>query len=139
MNPSADEAPISSLDPVLEDLVAEITDRLQAGDPVDLAGYLARYPEYVDELRRLLPALERMAEPGSTTGPVAARARPVAAGPLDEPGLLGDFRLLREIGRGGMGIVYEADQLSLRRRVALKVLPFAAALDARQIQRFQVE
>jgi WD40 repeat protein len=54
-------------------------------------------------------------------------------------GTLGDFRLVREIGRGGMGIVYEAEQISLRRRVALKVLPFAAALDARQIQRFQVE
>ena len=54
-------------------------------------------------------------------------------------GELGDFRLVRELGRGGMGIVYEAEQLSLRRRVALKVLPFAATLDARQIQRFRVE
>src|SRR5262249_43264704 len=96
-------------------------------------------PRYAGELRRLVPALEMMAELGSATGPVAARSRPVPPGPLDELGLLGDFRLLREIGRGGMGIVYEADQLSLRRRVALKVLPFAAALDARQIQRFQVE
>src|SRR5262249_32220260 len=75
----------------------------------------------------------------SATGPVAARSRPVAPGPLDELGQLGDFRLLREIGRGGMGIVYEAEQISLRRRVALKVLPFAATLDARPIQRFQVE
>src|SRR5262249_3060674 len=48
-------------------------------------------------------------------------------------------RILREVGRGGMGIVYEAEQLSLRRRVALKVLPFAAALDARHLQRFKNE
>jgi serine/threonine protein kinase len=54
-------------------------------------------------------------------------------------GQLGDFRLLREIGRGGMGVVYEAEQISLRRRVALKVLPFAAALDPRQMQRFKNE
>src|SRR5262249_49524674 len=56
-----------------------------------------------------------------------------------ELGRLGDFRLLREVGRGGMGVVYEAEQLSLRRRVALKVLPFAAAIDPRQLQRFQNE
>src|SRR6516162_2610087 len=52
---------------------------------------------------------------------------------------LGDFRLLREVGRGGMGVVYEAEQLSLGRRVALKVLPFAATMDPRHLQRFQNE
>ena len=52
---------------------------------------------------------------------------------------LGDFRILRMIGRGGMGIVFEAEQVSLRRRVALKVLPFAAALDPQQLRRFQIE
>jgi serine/threonine protein kinase len=62
-----------------------------------------------------------------------------SAGPASELGTLGDFRLLREVGRGGMGIVYEAEQISLHRRVALKVLPFAAALDPRQLQRFQNE
>jgi serine/threonine protein kinase/Tfp pilus assembly protein PilF len=56
-----------------------------------------------------------------------------------DSGLLGDFKLLREIGRGGMGIVYEAEQLSLSRRVAVKVLPFAATLDAKQLQRFKSE
>jgi serine/threonine protein kinase len=58
---------------------------------------------------------------------------------LPIPGILGDYRILREVGRGGMGIVYEAEQLSLKRRVALKVLPFAAVLDSRQLQRFKNE
>ena len=60
--------------------------------------------------------------------------------PTDSDGpTLGDFRVIRELGRGGMGVVYEAEQHSLGRRVALKVLPFAAAIDPRQIARFRVE
>lgn len=52
---------------------------------------------------------------------------------------LGDYRIIREIGRGGMGVVYEAEQVSLSRRVALKILPTSAVLDKRQLQRFKNE
>ncbi|AMV36618.1 protein kinase domain-containing protein [Planctomyces sp. SH-PL62] len=55
------------------------------------------------------------------------------------PERLGDYRIIRELGRGGMGIVYEAEQASLGRRVALKLLPSTSAMDPRQVQRFQVE
>ncbi len=87
----------------------------------------------------MLPALQMMAELSRS----AARDR--SSLPLPEAisapelGVVGDFRILREVGRGGMGVVYEAEQLSLHRRVAVKVLPFAAALDARQLQRFKNE
>ena len=54
-------------------------------------------------------------------------------------GTLGDFRIVRQVARGGMGIVYEARQISLGRRVALKVLAFAGLLDPRRMQRFQNE
>ena len=54
-------------------------------------------------------------------------------------GTLGDFRIVREIGRGGMGVVYEAEQISLGRTVALKVLPFAALMDERAVKRFKNE
>lgn len=52
---------------------------------------------------------------------------------------LGDFRIVRELGRGGMGVVYEAEQLSLGRRVALKTMTFAGTLDPRQLVRFENE
>src|SRR5205085_304513 len=59
--------------------------------------------------------------------------------PEGQPVRLGDYRIVREIGRGGMGVVYEAVQLSLGRLVALKILSFAAALDPRHLRRFQLE
>ncbi|TWT73250.1 serine/threonine protein kinase [Allorhodopirellula solitaria] len=52
---------------------------------------------------------------------------------------LGDYELHREVGRGGMGIVYEATQISLRRSVAIKTLPFASVLDQQQVARFRNE
>ena len=55
------------------------------------------------------------------------------------PRILGDFRLIRELGSGGMGTVYEAEQLSMGRRVALKVLPFAALVQDKSLQRFRNE
>ena len=73
---------------------------------------------------------------------VWAPGRPGGSAPSggdDDTPRIGDFRIVRELGRGGMGVVYEAVEGSLGRRVALKVLPFAAAIDPRQIARFRVE
>ena len=58
---------------------------------------------------------------------------------LPHPAVLGDFRIVREIGRGGMGVVYEAEQISLRRMVALKILPHVAFLDEGRLTRFELE
>ena len=60
-------------------------------------------------------------------------------GPSGPPERIGPYRILQKIGEGGMGVVYEAWQISLDRRVALKVLPFAALLDSKQITRFRNE
>jgi serine/threonine protein kinase len=71
--------------------------------------------------------------------PPPTRADGPAAEGTAPPSRLGDFSILREVGRGGMGVVYEAEQVPLGRRVALKVLSAAATLDPRQRQRFLVE
>jgi serine/threonine-protein kinase len=141
---NASANPDDSDNAVLARVVAEIGDRLERGEPVDQETYLRQYPELAERLRSLWPVLVATAEIGDTASPRAVSLeRPSATvdDPTDEKdaGRLGDFRVLREIGRGGMGIVYEAFQTSLRRRVALKVLTAAGAMDRRQIQRFQVE
>ena len=111
---------------------------LESGSAPDKAELLAAHPERADQLEACLASLEFI-------GAVVTRRSPDGLDPIDVEALeairmrIGDFRLIREIGRGGMGVVYEAEQLSLSRRVALKVLPFAAALDSRQVKRFQNE
>ena len=111
-------------DAELAELVAEIGERLRRGETGPPGGLPATHAE---TLRELLPTIKMMAD------------LPTAASVTPELGHLGDFRLLREVSRGGMGIVYEAIQVSLGRRVALKVLPNAAALDPRHLQRFHLE
>jgi serine/threonine protein kinase len=111
---------------------------LEAGLRPDRATFLARFPDLAAELGPYLDTLDTVhaARPGLT--PLTGKKREPASAELpSEP--LGDFRIIGEIGRGGMGVVYEAVQLSLGRRVALKVLPLAAALDAKQLQRFKNE
>lgn len=126
-------------DPTLNQLCDEIIERLQAGDQVDLPSLAHEHPEYAEQFRRLLPALEALVDLGASSAQHTPRG--ISNGSISDPAprALGDYRILREIGRGGMGVVYEAEQRSLNRRVALKVLPMAAALDARQFQRFQLE
>ena len=126
-------------DPALARLCDEIIERLQAGDRVDMASLALEHPEYADQLRRLLPALEALVDLGASAVQNPSSVVSKQGNSDLAPKVLGDYRILREIGRGGMGVVYEAEQRSLNRRVALKVLPMAAALDARQFQRFQLE
>ena len=125
---------------VLDELVDQVTGKLQAGEPFDLEEYVRRYPELEDQLRKLLPGIQMLAELGHAPAEAPASAGPDARlSPPPGHGTLGDYRIVREIGRGGMGVVYEAEQVSLGRKVALKVLPFAAMMDRRQLQRFQNE
>jgi serine/threonine protein kinase/tetratricopeptide (TPR) repeat protein len=109
----------------------------QAGMLPDRGEVLARFPHAAAELSACLDALDFV----QAAAPQLQAAPPhvVEHAGLSAEAPLGDYRLVREIGRGGMGVVYEAVQLSLGRRVAVKVLPFASALDARHLQRFRAE
>ncbi|TVS18010.1 MAG: serine/threonine protein kinase, partial [Planctomycetaceae bacterium] len=117
---------------MLDEVVEELNDRFHRGERPALEPYLEQYPQLADPLRQ---AYEMLA-----TFHLPSGSEPQVVQPSDAAlGQLGDFRLLSEIARGGMGIVYEAEQISLGRRVALKTLPMAAMLDPRQLQRFQNE
>ena len=120
-----------------EELAEEFAARYRRGERPGLQEYIDRYPDLADEIRELFPALvevERVKE-DQPARPGAAEA----AAALPPLGQVGDYRILREVGRGGMGVVYEAEQVSLGRRVALKVLPRQVSHDLKTLARFRRE
>jgi serine/threonine-protein kinase len=122
----------SGVDP-LGQLADDFLQRYRRGERPALTEYAQRHPELAEQIRELFPALVMMEDvrpsADSATGPPR----------FEGPERLGEYRIVREIGRGGMGIVYEAEQESLGRRVALKVLPATLHLDTKHIRRFQHE
>lgn len=112
-------------------LAEEIERVLRGGHEPDLLAMAKGNEMLASELEQILPSIRALCELGYE--PASA----LSAG--QQIGSLGDFRIIRELARGGMGVVYEGEQISLRRRVALKVLPFAAMLDPRRLKRFQNE
>jgi serine/threonine protein kinase len=133
----AQRPPSSDLeDPRVIEALDEYVAALEAGRKPDRERFLAKHPEVAAAVAECLEGME-MLHVASSKGSQPAGGN---LGPGWQPGTpLGDFRIIREIGRGGMGVVYEAEQLSLGRRIALKVLPFALTLDPRQLQRFKNE
>lgn len=127
--PAADQERLAR---ILDDYLLAI----ERGKPITPEELLEKYPEDASQLRGYLSGLQLF---HAAAGIDHASARnPLGDVPLPTQ-TLGDYRLVREIGRGGMGVVYEAWQLSLRRRVALKILPFTVASDAKQLSRFKNE
>ncbi len=130
---------VSDRDP-LELLAAEFIDRRRQGESITPADYARKYPQLAEQILEFFPAMELMEglKPGS--GDHTASLSGHANGASREyPEQLGEYRILREIGHGGMGVVYEAIQESLGRRVALKILPLHGRIDPVLMERFQLE
>jgi serine/threonine protein kinase/WD40 repeat protein len=116
-------------DPI--DALAEaFLERVRRGDAPDIDECARDYPEHAERIRELFPALLAVERAGSLTFADAGERLPAR---------LGEYRILREIGRGGMGVVYEALHESLGRHAALKILPRRSPADPMQLLRFRRE
>jgi serine/threonine protein kinase/WD40 repeat protein/tetratricopeptide (TPR) repeat protein len=141
----SETSPESGRDPV-EQLLESFLARWRRGERPSPEEYAARCPERADEIRELFPALVEMEQlkPGveAATGglePPSPRPEPAAQSAPPHPERLGDYHILRVIGEGGMGTVYEAEHESLKNRVALKVMHPRFRADRNYLRRFQTE
>src|SRR5579859_5051556 len=121
---------------LLDRLADEFAERYRRGERPSLQEYVDRYPDLADEIREYFPALAEVEQVKENRREVQ---EPPSHGPLPPLERLGDYRIIREIGHGGMGVVYEAEQVSLGRHVALKVLPQQLLANAQTKRRFQRE
>src|SRR5690348_876418 len=97
----------------MEILAEEFVARYRRGERPALSEYIDDYPELADEIRELFPTLVPIEELAPSD---SGLSKPPTAAFLEQPRpSLGDYRLIREVGRGGMGVVYEAEQVSLGR------------------------
>ncbi|HEY6563912.1 MAG TPA: hypothetical protein VIY86_05415, partial [Pirellulaceae bacterium] len=125
-----------AIDPLIA-LAESFAERYRRGDRLTVDEFAEQHPEFSDRIREIFPALVVMEDCASPPN-----EPPDLDDVLDTeqpPRQIGDYRIVREIGRGGMGVVFEAEQMSLGRAVALKVLTRRLSLDARSLDRFRAE
>ncbi len=123
-------------DATFEDLIEAYLEMFRSGTAPDIDAFTRLHPEYADRLAELLPLMVKMENCAADTRRDHAQA--VSGGEF--PDLSGsDYRLIRKIGAGGMGEVFEATQISLDRKVAVKVLSPSLTSDPAQREQFENE
>jgi serine/threonine protein kinase/WD40 repeat protein len=132
------DADHSTADP-FGSIADEFVEAFRQGKSPSVEEFAQRYPEHADQIREILPALVLMEKAKSAEASSDHLRKTRAAAAVPPVQQLGDYQILREVGRGGMGVVYEAEQMSLGRHVAIKVLSATAVLDPRQLGRFHRE
>ena len=135
---NASDQSSDSIEPV-ELLADDFMHRQRSGEKPTIDEYCKMHPELADEIREVFPALMVIEQVAPASADLDASDRSFTSPDAKPIESIGDYRVLREIGRGGMGVVYEAEQESLGRRVALKVLPRHIAKDEKALLRFQRE
>jgi serine/threonine-protein kinase len=138
----ADNGPSSDHDEHLAELLAQLADRAQQGEVVDIDEVTRQYPELAAELRELWGAVMLADAVGTQAAASQAESIRVADEPshaLELPCQLGDYELLEELGRGGMGVVYRARQKSLSREVAVKLILRGKLASETERRRFRAE
>ena len=136
----SDRFDVSEPDDPVAVLAESFLERLRRGERPSLTEYCEQHPEWAERIRELFPAVVLLEQLAPQSGEEFDRSRP-PAGTINRPLFeqVGDYLLIREIGRGGMGVVYEAEQRSLGRHVAIKLLPANGAKDAQVLERFRRE
>lgn len=132
---------LGNLDRALLDVLESYLE-LRSQGPVDRASFLSQHESLAEELEPLLASMDALEAlgPHRSSGERETRDDSIQIGWEDLTcQTIGDYQIAREVGRGGMGVVYEARQISLDRVVALKVLPLSIVLDETRIARFLVE
>jgi len=123
----------------VDQLAEEFADRIRAGESPQIEEYCRSHPEHADMIRSVFPSIQMVEKASQREEHHRRSGGSGSVSVLSMPQMLGDFQLIREIGRGGMGVVYEAEQKSLKRHVALKVISSLIAGSEKQLKRFRRE